>query len=551
MSVREHAKVEASIRMVAVALCVLLVAACSRDATSEGTSATAATVPTNVTERDAGPPQSGGELVMAIEREPAGLSPQSDQWTSQGAFYIANAIFDPLMAIDQDGDVKPYLAESVVPNGDFTAWTITLRSGVTFQNGQPFDAAALKANLDATKKSLLAAMLGPLQSTEVTGDLSAVVHMSTPWSQFPYYIAGQAGYMVAPAMLDDPDPSNHPIGTGPFAFKDWTRDSQLDVTKNPNYWQKGLPYLDSISFRLIEDPSIRYSSLSSGQSDAAVFIAPAQIKTAADAVAAGKLQLYSNASLESNEDAMLLNTRKPPFDDPVARQAVATAIDHQAMEDTAGRPATVLPFQPGSPYYISPNEAGWPAPDVNRAKELAAQYQTSHGQPLSFTLIVPSDSDSVQEGQVIQSQLAAAGITAQLSTLDPNASIGKLLNKDFEAAVSGFLSAPTLDQSHIFYEQPPAGGLTNFTGVSDPQLLAALDAARASGDRSVWIEQYKIAQKRMAADLDRIFTFRFVDGLVYANTVHGVTKGTFPGTDATAYAGTVAVPIGAATWKSH
>jgi peptide/nickel transport system substrate-binding protein len=540
-----------SIRPVAAALCcvLLLAAACSHDAAPEGTASTAATVPTNVTERDAGAPQSGGELVMAIEREPAGLSPQSDQWTSQGAFYIANAIFDPLMAIDQDGDTKPYLAESVVPNGDFTVWTITLRPGVAFQNGQPFDAAALKANLDATKKSLLAAMLGPLQSTEVTGDLSAVVHMSTPWSQFPYYIAGQAGYMVAPAMLADPDATNHPIGTGPFAFKDWTRDSQLNVTRNPNYWQKGLPYLDAVSFRVIQDPSNRFASLSSGQADAAVFIAPAQIKTAADAVAAGKLQLYSNASLESNEDAMLLNTRKPPFDDPIARQAVATAIDHQAMEDTAGRPATVLPFQPGSPYYLTPDEAGWPAPDVNRAKDLAVQYQTSHGQPLSFTLIVPNDSDSQQEGQIIQSQLAAAGITAQLSALEPNASIGKLLNKDFDAAVSGFLSAPTLDQSHIFFEQPPTGGLTNFTGISDPQLLAALDAARASGDKSVWIEQYKAVQKRMAADLDHVFTFRFVDGLAYSNDVHGVTKGTFPGTTTTAYAGTVAVPIGVATWK--
>jgi ABC-type transport system substrate-binding protein len=535
--------------LLAMVLSTLVVlSACGGDTTPPAANPSGGSTP-NATEREAGPPQQGGELVMAIDREPSGLSLQSDQWTSQGSWYIANAIFDPLMAIDQTGEAKPYLAESVTPNADFTAWTIKLRSGVTFQNGERFDAAALKANLDATKKSLLAAMLGPLQSTDVTGDLTAVVHLSTPWSQFPYYLAGQAGYMEAPATLGDPDGTNHPVGTGPFAFKSWIRDKELDVTKNPNYWQKGLPYLDAISFQLVADPASRANALLSGGADAAVLTTAGQVKAASDAAAAGKVQLYASC-LESNEDAMLLNLHQPPFDDPLARQAVATAIDHQAMADTADRPTTVGPFQPGSPYYVSPEDMGWPAPDVGKAKDLAAQYQARHGQPLSFTLIVPSDSDSGQEGEIIQAQLQEAGIAVQISSLEPNVSISKLLKRDYQAAVSGFLSAPTLDQSHIFYEKPP-GAITNFTGVDDPQLLGALDAARASGDRSVWIEQYKVVQQRMAANLDRIFTFPFADGLAYGNDVHGVTQGTFPGTTTTAYAGTVAVPIGVATWKSH
>ena len=118
--------------------------------------------------------------------------------------------------------------------------------------------------------------------------------------------------------------------------------------------------------------------------------------------------------------------------------------------------------------------------------------------------------------------------------------------------LSGFLSSPTIDQSYIFFEPPPPGGglSVNFTGLVDPELLAALDAARATDDPSAWIEQHTFVQRRMAANLDRLFTVTNVIGTAYANDVHGITRGTFPDSEDTAYAGTTAVPIGVATWRS-
>ena len=396
----------------------VLATACATAGTEESAEPAAGTVPSNVDDREVGPPQRGGSLTMAIDIEPTGLVPQGEQWTTQGAFYIANALFDPLVALDADGTARPYLAKSIVPNETFTEWTITLRPGVRFHDGTPFDAAALKENLDAMRSSLTGVLLGPLESTQVTGELTAVVTLSSPWSLFPYNLARQGGYMVAPATLDDPDGTNHPIGTGPFVFDSWERGSTLTVTRNDDYWRDGLPYLDEVTFVVVDDPTSRLASVSSGTSDAAVLASAAQVRAASEEADTGSIQFFSDRDLETDEETVLLNTTRAPFDDLNARRAVAHAIDRSALESATGRPTTVGPFQEGSPYYIDPDEAGWPAYDVAQATGLAARYEADHGQRLSFTLMTIGDSDTQAQAQVLQSQLAAAGIEMQLETVE-------------------------------------------------------------------------------------------------------------------------------------
>ena len=420
---------------------------------------------------------------MAIDIEPTGLVPQGEQWTTQGAFYIANALFDPLVALDAEGSARPYLAKSIVPNETFTEWTITLRPGVRFHDGTPFDAAALKENLDAMRSSLTGVLLGPLESTQVTGELTAVVTLSSPWSLFPYNLARQGGYMVAPATLDDPDGTNHPIGTGPFVFDSWERGSTLTVTRNDDYWRDGLPYLDQVTFVVVDDPTSRLASVSSGTSDAAVLASAAEVRATSEEAGTGSIQFFSDRDLETDEETVLLNTTRAPFDDLNARRAVAHAIDRSALESATGRPTTVGPFQEGSPYYLDPDEAGWPAYDVAQATELAAQYEADHGQRLSFTLMTIGDSDTQAQAQVLQSQLAAAGIEMQLETVEIAATSLRLIQRDFDAVLSGFLSSPTIDQSYIFFEPPPPGGglSVNFTGLVDPELVTG--AGRGEGHR--------------------------------------------------------------------
>ena len=129
-------------------------------------------------------------------------------------------VFDPLTAVTTSGQVVPYLAQSVTPNGDFTSWTITMRPNVDFHDGTPCDGAALYTNLKKQSTSILtgAVFAQSIKDVTQTGPLSVRVDMTEPWTTFPFYTSSvsQVGYVAAPSMLNDPNGTLHPVGTGPF-----------------------------------------------------------------------------------------------------------------------------------------------------------------------------------------------------------------------------------------------------------------------------------------------------------------------------------------------
>ena len=195
----------------------------------------------------------GGKLVFGLTAESSGWSPVADQWALDGHF-VASAIYDPLMAVAPDGQIVPELAEVVEHNDDFTTWTLAPAPGCdTSTTARRSTPAAVKANLDASRHGLGAVALTPIASVDAVDPTTVVVAMSTPWSAFPSTLAGQQGYMAAPATLADGSASTHPIGTGPFVFQRWVPDHHLDVKRNDHYWQSGKPFLDEIEFQPIAD----------------------------------------------------------------------------------------------------------------------------------------------------------------------------------------------------------------------------------------------------------------------------------------------------------
>ena len=244
--------------MALVGIIALTAMSCSKDSGTEQ-SGTPNTIAADINkEKSAGPPRPGGDLNFGLAADTSSFNPFIGQWAGS-AYLVGNAIFDPLAALDENGEVKPYLAESFTPNTDFTEWKIKLRPGISFHNGEKLDSAALKANLEFARKSgLTAAAFTPVTSIEATDELTVTVKMSTPWSTFPSGLILQAGYVAAPEMLNSSEGANaNPVGTGPFIFVDRVRDANLKVRKNPNYWQANKPLVDSINFRIIPDTSGR------------------------------------------------------------------------------------------------------------------------------------------------------------------------------------------------------------------------------------------------------------------------------------------------------
>ncbi|HWF23185.1 MAG TPA: ABC transporter substrate-binding protein, partial [Acidimicrobiales bacterium] len=149
-----------------------------------------------------GKPKRGGTAILGITADIDGFYPPNNHWDVNGYLY-ANSIYDPLTAVAANGEIKPYLAQSVTPNADKTVWTITLRPNITFSDGSALTATVLKNNLDALKASALTGTaLKPIEGFTVTGPLSVDVACAQPLVAFPYYLATQVGYIVGQSMID-------------------------------------------------------------------------------------------------------------------------------------------------------------------------------------------------------------------------------------------------------------------------------------------------------------------------------------------------------------
>jgi peptide/nickel transport system substrate-binding protein len=541
--------------VVALAATVTLGAGCSPTVTSTGSGAPA-------TERPQPQRQTGGELVVGLAAETDSFNPSAGQW-SPTAYLEANAFLEPLAAIGANGIAHPYLAESILPNETLTEWTIRVRHGVSFHNGEPLDSGAVKKNLDASRSSgLTKQVLTTVIGVDVIDPLTVRVRTSQPWSTFPATLSVQTGYMVAPAMLDDPAGANaEPIGTGPFQFQKRVRDAFLQVTRNPNYWQRDrlgnqLPYLDSIKFQVLTDGASRTAAFASGDILAMDLTTPPAFQQAAAASERGELQLVSDARAEGDESILAMNTAREPFDDPLARQALAHGLDQEELATATGNssfPPAWGMFEPGSPYYISKEEAGYPVHDLAKAADLARQYQQKHGKPISFTFLIPPDPSFIALGQALQAQVASFGVKVDVVAVELATLISRVIGGDYQGSGFKLFSSPSPDAGYLFLasQANASGPSLNYSRFNDAELTAAMDEFRSVTDPTKRIEAIKRVQRSLAKNLQVLFLVHARLGVAYANSIHGMEDATFPGTDAQAYTPFASTPFWTMVWKEQ
>jgi ABC-type transport system substrate-binding protein len=231
-----------------------------------------------------GKPKRGGTLNVGIISDAPNNNIFSGSFGKMDAsgFCIANAVFDPLFKISPDGShVLPNLALSATPNSNYTQWTIALRQGVTFHNGDPFNADVVVTNWEAANadQTVGLAIQPIIRSVAKVDNYTVVYTMVVPFNTFPFqlaesqicYIANWPNHMDKPTQISSSYTGN-PIGTGPFQFKSWSLQSQSQWTANPKYWKKDaagrqLPYLSGITFKVIPDSNSRNQALQSGSVD--------------------------------------------------------------------------------------------------------------------------------------------------------------------------------------------------------------------------------------------------------------------------------------------
>lgn len=535
----------ARVRIAAAAVGVAVVAiACGEDVPDSAAPATGPVVEQRVS--DAGPPRRGGELRMGLAGESENFSPVGVAWGAS-TYVVGLSIMEPLASYDIDRQLQPYLAKAFSHNADFTEWTISLRDGVRLSDGRPVDASLVKANLDAQRGGLLTSMawsfVQPGDGGVIVADpATVVVHMTRPWSTFPHLLTSQAGMIASPETLTGAD-RDKPVGSGPFVFKSWERDRRLVVARNPDYWRSGLPYLDQIEFRPLPDASSRGKALDSGDVQVIETGDPDQILTMAERAERGEVQMYTDDATNSPKWSLALNVSSPPFDDPGARRAVASAID--TAEISRALYEGVLPpvrsaFGDKDPFHVDVPE--YPGFDPARARQLAQEYQARHGQPLRFTALLGPGGGGLL-GQTVQQQLRDAGIELTISTETGAGAGAAVAYGNFQATISIFFGSPHIDREFVFLASPAdKNGLSlNFTRIGvgpdgsptgeNDRIVEAMTAARATDDVAEQKRQYEIVQHEMAKNLNLIFLVGQSSVVVADRATHGLLGFHIPDAD--------------------
>jgi peptide/nickel transport system substrate-binding protein len=518
----------------------VIAAACSSsssDNSTSGTGQTSGTVPTAITVAEPTNPTDGGTLNFGLGAETSdGWDPTNSTWASS-ATIVSHAVFDRLTEYDENHDAQPFLAESVQPNADYTAWTVKVRSGIKFHDGSDLDAQAVKFNLDKQKTSTLTgAALSVMGDITVVDQYTVQVQMKAPWATFPAALTTQAGVVAAPSQLQAAQPAQHPIGTGPFVFDHWTPDSELTVTKNPDYWVKDsggrqLPYLDGINFKVLADVQSRGAAFASGSVDAIETFDPSQIVEYQKKAEQGQYQMYSNQNREEAVQLVYLNTAKPPFDDPLARQIVAYGTDRDTISKTQYLglfPPTTSLFPETSRFYAA--DTGYPEYDLQKATELHDEYKQKYGKPLSFTLNLPSTPEFKAIGELEKETASSYGVDINLNLVDQSTLIVNAALGDFEA--TGLISIGDANIDPVFFTGDtvkPIGQIAlNFSRLDDPQLTQDFVDYRSTPDAAAQTAAWDRAQQRIAQNLNVIFVVRNGAAVIYTNSVFGFLDAVLP-----------------------
>lgn len=436
-------------------------------------------------------------LVLGMTVEPSGLDPTIAAPVAIGQVTWQN-VFEGLTTVDRTGKVLPQLAKNWTVSPDGLTYTFALQTGVTFHDGEPFDATSAKFTLDraraADSVNPQKSFFATIKSVDAPNPQTLVVTLSKPTGSLLYWLAWPASVMVAPkAAATD---KTTPIGTGPFKFVSWTPGDHLVLARNPAYWNKAVAVkLDTVTFRFIPDAQAEAAALTAGDVDAfPEFAAPELMASFKDnptlTTVIGNTELKVVAGL---------NTAEKPFNDKRVRQALMMAIDRKGLVDGAwsgfGTPIGSH-YTPNDPGYV--DLTGVLPYDPTKAKALLAEAGYPNG--LAITIKTPQMAYAPRSAQVMQAMLADIGVTL---TIEPSEFPAKwvkdvFLGHNFQMTIVAH--AEPMDIG--IYARDPY-----YFGYKNPAFNDVIEKVQQTADPAAQAALYGQAQKILADDVPALYLF--------------------------------------------
>ena len=467
-----------------------------------------------------GDPVAGGTLRALQLAEPPNLDPAVLTNNDHSSGLLGNALFGTLLTRDEKtGAVAQSMAESFETADGGKTFTLVLRDGLEFSDGTPLDAEAVKFNWERLKDPALASAsrfdASLITSATVVDARTLEIALAQPSPMYGAQLAQTSmNWIASPAALQKGKQGfdAEPVGAGPFTLKNWSRGGTLSVVKNAAYWDAPRPYLDGITFSFAADEDQRVSSIMSGGAD----LSPAISWGAVAKAKSANLQVQSMPI--AGGQVFVLNTKRAPFDDVRARQALSHALDIGALDDAInqgeGLAATTL-FPKGSPFY---NDTALQTFDKAKAQELFDEL-AAEGKPVSFTFTSFPGNESTAEA--VQAQLGAyKNVTVKVGQREW-AETGAVFGQgDFDVTIAAvnFID-PEPDLFSFFFSK----ALRNPSKIADPELDAALLSGRTEQSTEARKAAYDTVAERLAELVPAIFYQRSSFTTVATTKVGGIT----------------------------
>ena len=427
-------------------------------------------------------PRRGGTLRWALPFNAGSLDPMTGR--TAGEFSILYTMFDPLIDFDPVTlDPKPGLAKSWA-FADPKRLTLELVDGVKFHDGTPFDAEAVKFNLNryrSDQRSNVKADLSSVREVTVDGRLRVSLHLSEPNAALPAILSDRVGMMVSPTNAQEKGPNidRLPVGTGPFKFVSMQDNDRFIATRNENYWKKGLPYLDGVNIAIITETATGVRSITAGENDIATTVGLAQ-KVVAER--AGKLTVRANRVMSMF--GIYLNYGRPPLDDKRIRQAINYAIDREAVNKAVSfgldePTSAIIPKE-----HWASDAATLRYYEYNPAKARQLLREAGHPDGIELPMLGWSDQISMQRQEMLVTQLAQAGIRVKLTPASPSASSTDFFGPAKKGAGRMSLIAARPDPSQQYDNLFSKTAYFNAGGVEFPGYRELLLATLAATDNA-------------------------------------------------------------------
>ncbi len=450
-------------------------------------------------------PAAAQTLHVALREDPDILDP------TLARSYVGRIVFaglcDKLFDIDEKLQIVPQLALSY-------EWTdpktllLHLRPNVTFQDGEAFDAAAVKYGLErhlTMQGSYRRAEISAIDHVEVVDNLTVRLVLKSPSSPLLAILTDRAGMIVAPkaAEAEGKDFGLHPVCNGPFKFAERVAQDRIVLDRFPGYWDAKDIHFDRVVYQPMPDSAVLMANLHTGNIDIAERVLPTDV---AEVKKDPKLRIVAGPSLWYGGITFNLGngpqSKSPIGQSALLRQAFEAAIDRQALNQVVFNgmyQPTVQAIPTASPFYAP----GVEAPPRDLAKAIALVKQSGVPTPITVTMNVPNTSDSTQEAEVIQSMVRDAGFDLKLNVIEFASSLAAANQGNFQSYLIGWSGRVDPDGNLYVFLHTGAG--QNDGRYSNPIVDAALDTARTLTDTAARRSEYTKLLEQERKDLPIIY----------------------------------------------